>query len=134
MRLYLTHCCKDKSETARLSGDSLLPDELYVDPAIQAFFQAVKQKGQTWGVLSDLYGLWLPPRREGWYEKHPDTVTTDEAEAIRQSFDEGLEAFTEVWFYVRKETFHPFYQSVLERSRWRDRIQCFESLKKIPNS
>jgi hypothetical protein len=134
MRLHVTHCCKDKSPEAQASGEAVLPDVLYVDPAIQAFFQAVQKAGGAWAVLSDLYGLWLPPRVERWYEKHPDTVTAAESATILESFDHQVEPYTEIAFYVRPETFHPFYASILEKSRFRDRIRTFTDLTLISNS
>lgn len=131
MRIYVTHCSKEKSLAAKTSGELLPPDELYTEPGIQKFMRACKERGVSWAILSDNYGVFLPSERRAYYEKPPATVTAEEEAAIIVQFDERLAAYDEIWFNVRAETFHPFYQRVLNRSRLAARVHQFQDVEEI---
>ncbi len=131
MRIYVTHCSKEKSLAAKSSGALLPPDELYTEPGIQKFMRACIEHGVNWAILSDNYGVFLPSERRAYYEKPPATVTAEEEAAIIAQFDERLAAYAEIWFYVRTETFHPFYQRVLDRSRLAARVHQFQDVEEI---
>ena len=123
MKVHLTHCCAQKNEDARVNGTQLPPEEMYIEPDIQKFFAYCLAHGFTFGVLSDLYGIWLSPEKKGWYEKSPDTVTETEKTEILRIFDQELAPFSEIIFFVRPETFHPFYDFVLTHSRHANKIR-----------
>jgi len=131
VRIYLAHCSKEKSTTAKTSGALLPPDELYTEPGIQKFMRSCKERGVSWAILSDNYGVFLPSERHAYYEKPPATVTAEEEAAIMAQFDERLAAYDEIWFYVRAETFHPFYQRVLDRCRLAARVHLFQDVEEI---
>lgn len=131
MRIYLTHCSKEKSLDAKATGLPLPPDELYTEAGIRQFMTTCKQKGVAWAILSDHYGVFLPSEKHLYYEKPPATVTPKEELVIIRQFEQKLSGFDEIWFFVRTETFHPFYERVLNSSSLRDRITIFKDLISI---
>lgn len=131
MRIYLTHCSKEKSAAAKANGLPLPPDELYTEDGIQQFMTACKQSGIEWAILSDKYGVFFPTERHPHYEKPPATVTAAEEQAIIMQFADKLAGFDEIWFYIRPETFHPFYERLLMGSSLHERITLFKDLNEI---
>jgi hypothetical protein len=130
-RIYLTHCSKEKDLALKTLGRVAAPDVLYTNPGIQQFMVRCKEAGVSWAVLSDLYGVFQADEQYGWYEKHPDTVTQQEEDWIIQEFDRKLASYDEIWFYIRSDTFHPFYARVLKRTRLAERVRTFEDLEAI---
>jgi hypothetical protein len=131
MRIYLTHCSKEKSLAAKASGNKLPPDLLYTDSGLQAFITACKSAGADWAILSDQYGVFLPTEQHTYYEKPPLKVTPEEELVIIRQFDQTLSAYDEIWFFVRAETFHLFYDRVLKSSTIHNRITLFFDLNAI---
>lgn len=131
MRVYLTHCSKDKSAFAKESGEKLPPDQLYTDEGLVAFMERCKSMGVSWAVLSDRFGVFLPTERHEYYEKHPGTVTAEEEGAIRLDLEQKLLSYDEIWFYVRPATIHPFYERVLKASLLGERVSLFTDLEEI---
>ena len=131
MRVYLTHCSKDKSPQAKASGEKLPPDQLYTDAGLQEFIAACKSAGVAWAILSDQYGVFSPDETHEYYEKPPASVTSEEENVIRGQFTQRLAEYGEIWFYTRPNTFHPFYQRVLTQSFLSDRIHLFTDLGEI---
>lgn len=131
MKIYLTHCSKEKSARARESGGSYPPDELYTDPELLAFIARCKESENNWAILSDRYGLFLPDEKHAYYEKPPSSVTLEEEMAITRDFHIRLAEYTEILFYVRRDTFHPFYERVLKNGPLAGRTTLFEDLKNI---
>lgn len=128
MRVYLTHCSKEKNAQAKETGKAVTPDQLYTDPKIQLFMQKCKENNVSWAILSDLYGVFLSDERHEWYEKHPDTVTQEEEEIVIKDFDRKLSYYDEIWFYVRPESFHQFYEKVLKRTVLADKVKIFQDI------
>jgi len=131
MRIYLTHCSKEKSATAKASGLPLPPDELYTEDGIQVFMNACKSRGADWAILSDNYGVFFPNEKHAYYEKPPASITPEEEAVIIAQFNERLAGYDEIWFYVRPATFHPFYERVLKASALADRVRLFEKIGEI---
>lgn len=131
MRIYLTHCSKEKDPAFKEPGNTATPDQLYIETGIQQFMTRCKLTGVNWAVLSDLYGVYQADEQYSWYEKHPDTVLPHEEERIIQDFNRKLNGYDEIWFYVRPESFHPFYEKVLKRTVLAKRVQTFEDLELI---
>jgi hypothetical protein len=131
MRIYLTHCSKEKSEAAKAYGLLLPPDELYTEEGIQAFMKACKSLGVNWAILSDNYGVFFPYEKHLYYEKPPTTVTPEEEQAIVMQFNERLAGYKEIWFYIRPATFHPFYEHVLKGSELAARVHLFQDISEI---
>ena len=90
-----------------------------------------KQKGVHWAILSDNYGIFFPSDRRAYYEKPPASVTPEEELAIISQFEQTLSPYDEIWFYVRTETFHTFYERVLKMSAIASRVHLFEALQEI---
>jgi hypothetical protein len=134
MRIYLTHCSKEKSATAKASGGSFSPLELYTEEGIQQFMNTCTHRGVNWAILSDHYGIFLPSDRRTYYEKPPATVTPAEEMVIIHQLEQRLSSYDEIWFYVRPETIHPFYERVLQSSSLHDRIILFQDLSVINGS
>lgn len=131
MRIYLTHCSKEKSQLAKETSEKMTPDRLYTNPGLQQFMERCKTMGVNWAILSDRYGIYLPNEHREYYEKHPDTVTPEEELQILHDFEHQLENYDEIWFYVRPETFHPFYERVLRNGKLAERVTLFEQLELI---
>lgn len=131
MRVYLTHCSKEKEPSLEGSKRAVTPDKLYTDPSIQIFMERCQAKATNWGVLSDLYGVYLSNERHLWYEKPPDTVTLSEEEAVVQSFNDKLSTYDEIYFFVRPDSFHPFYKRVLQKTSLADRVRVFQDIECI---
>lgn len=125
MRIYLTHCSKEKSAVAKASGKPLPPDELYTEEGIRMFMQTCMHKGVNWAILSDKYGVFFPIEKHEYYEKPPASVTPEEERAIIEQFNQRLTGYDEIWFFVRPETIHPFYERVLKGSELSTRIHLF---------
>jgi hypothetical protein len=134
MRIYLTHCSKEKSIFAKASGKPIPPDELYTEEGIRDFMQSCKLNGVDWAILSDHYGVFFPFEKYAYYEKPPASVTPEEEAAIIVQFNERLKDYDEIWFYVRPATFHPFYERVLKGSDLAARVHLFQILEKIKSS
>ncbi len=131
MRIYLSHCSKEKSEVAKINGLPLPPDELYTEENIQKFMHTCKQKGVNWAILSDNYGVFFPNEKNAYYEKPPGTVTPEEEQAIITQFYKRLAEYDEIWFYVRAATFHAFYERVLKGSDLVARVHLFQDITEI---
>ena len=131
MRFYLTHCSKAKDPTLKGTDIAVTPDKLYTDPEIQVFIKKCQEKNVSWGILSDLYGVYLPNERHVWYEKHPDTVTPEEEEGVIKDFNKKLNSYDEIFFYVRPESFHPFYKRVLDKTVLADIVQILQTIESI---
>jgi hypothetical protein len=130
-RIYLTHCSKEKNLNAKTTGEAMPPDKLYTEPGIQQFMERCKSTNVDWAILSDNYGVFLPLESHIYYEKAPSTVTTEEECLILENFDRGLEKYGEIWFYIRPDTFHPFYDRILTNSLLHARIHSFTDLSEI---
>lgn len=131
MRIYLTHCCKDKAEHIRETGEAVTPDELYIEPEIQQFIARCKERVVHWAILSDLYGVYLSNERHTWYEKHPDTVTSQEEEIIIQDFNNKLSSYDEIFFFIRPDSFHSFYERVLKKTVVADKVKILQDIEHI---
>lgn len=131
MRFYLTHCSKEKDPALKQLGLAVTPDKLYTETGIQQFMQRCQEKNVAWGILSDLYGVYLSTERHVWYEKHPDTVTPQEEDTVVSEFDRKLAVYDDIFFHVRPDSFHPFYQRVLRRTVLAERVQIFHAIDQI---
>jgi hypothetical protein len=131
MRIYLTHCSKEKNDSLQGVEKTATPDKLYVAAPIQDFMNRCLEKEVNWAILSDLYGVWFSEVEHQWYEKHPSTVTEEEYQKILKNFDQSLKLYDEIWFYVRPETFHSFYERVLTNTALKDKVKHFTDLKQI---
>ncbi len=131
MIIYLTHCSKDKSLQAKESGGRLPPDKLYTDPGLLAFIQRCRQTESHWAILSDKFGVFFPWESHEYYEKPPASVTQDEENAIMNDLHTRLSEYGEIRFFIRRETFHPFYERVLMKGELAGRVIFFEDLEQI---
>lgn len=130
-RIYVTHCSAEKDPLLQGTGQQVTPDRLYTATSIQAFMARCQEKQVDWAILSDLYGVWLSQIEHMWYEKHPDTVTEPEFHAIVEDFNQTLQPYDQIYFYVCPQRFHPFYQRVLQTTALKDRVHQFTSLEAI---
>jgi len=131
MRIYLTHCTGIKRDDLKNTGEQVHPEELYLSVPFQRFVRTCQENNVTWAVFSDLYGIWFPQQTRPWYDKHPDTVTSDELNKLIRNFDTDLKDFSEIWFYNNPSWFHKLYQMVLTKSSLSARITTFSKLKEI---
>ncbi len=131
MRVYLTHCSKEKESTLKGSDIAVTPDSLYTSSSIQSFMQKCREKSVSWGILSDLYGVYLSNEVHTWYEKHPDTVTPEEERHVIADFDGKLHLYDEIFFYIRPKSFHPFYERVLKKTLLADRVKILPHINNI---
>ncbi len=131
MRIYLTHCSKDKSLAAKANGEKLPPHQLYTDSGLQEFITACKLKGAAWAILSDQYGVFSPDETHAYYEKPPASVTPQEETILIDQVNRRLEQYEEIWFYVRPAAIHPLYERVLMHSALSARVHLFSDLGEV---
>lgn len=123
MRIYLTHCSYHKDDSLKGTSKAVLPEQLYTSEALQRFVTRCKQKNVQWAIFSDLYGVWFPDERHGWYEKSPGSVTNKEFAALVSDFDAKLAKYDEIFFYYNPGRFHPLYARLLKSSKLAGRIK-----------
>ncbi|EDX86775.1 hypothetical protein S7335_4481 [Synechococcus sp. PCC 7335] len=75
--------------------------------------------------------MYLPEEVHTWYDKPPDTVTPEEEKLVLQDFEHKLSAYDEILFFVRLETFHPFYERVLRKTALAGKVQLFDDISCI---
>ncbi len=122
MRIYLTHCSAKKAASLKHTGEEVTPDKLYTSTHIQRFMNECKNKGVQWAILSDKYGVWFPKKKHKWYDKHPNTVSTQEFKALVKDFEEKLHDFDEIFFYHNPGRFHALYKRLLKTVKIRGKI------------
>ena len=84
-----------------------------------------------WAILSDKYGIWFPNELREWYDKHPNSVTSEEFLALRGNLEEKLSDFDEIFFYHNPGRFHPLYKKLLNSVKFNDRIVYFSHIDEI---
>ncbi|HEY9907306.1 MAG TPA: hypothetical protein V6D18_06820 [Thermosynechococcaceae cyanobacterium] len=131
MRVYLTHCSKEKELSLKGTDIAVTPDKLYTNSGIQQFMEKCQEENVSWAVLSDLYGVYLSDEAHVWYEKHPDTVTPQEEEIVIEDFNNKLNSYDEIYFFIRPESFHPFYERILKKTVLAGRVKTFENIESI---
>ena len=125
MRIYVTHCCAKKDERNRVTGAKVTPDNLYTATPTKRFMETCKLKGVHWAIFSDLYGIWFPDMKRGWYEKDPNSVTENEFMLLLGDFDQKLQNYDEIWFYYNPGRFHRLYARLLRETKLRDKVKLF---------
>jgi hypothetical protein len=131
MRVYLTHCSKEKEPKLEGTEIAVTPDKLYTNFGIQKFMRRCLAKNVSWAILSDLYGVYLSGESHVWYEKHPNTVTPQEEKTIIEDFNNKLASYDEIYFFIRSESFHPFYQRILRKTLLADKVKTFKNIECI---
>jgi hypothetical protein len=134
MRLYLTHCSKEKDLSLKGTPVAVTPGQLYTNVEIQQFMQRCRRSHVHWAILSDLYGIYFADDQHIWYEKPPDTVTPEEEAGIIESFNQQLNRYDEIYFFIRPASFHPFYARVLQKNILAERVKMFQDLEWIQPS
>jgi hypothetical protein len=99
MRIYVTHCSAAKDDSLKGKG-KVPPIALYTSPRIRAFSDRCIARKVSWAIFSDEYGLWFPDEMHEWYEKGPYDVTEEEFQTLLSDFDERLDSFDEIVFYI----------------------------------
>lgn len=131
MRLYLTHCSKEKEPKLKGTQIAVTPDQLYTDVGIQQFMKRCQISNVHWAILSDLYGIYFFNEHHIWYEKPPDTVTPEEEAVLIENFNCKLSNYDEIYFFVRIGSFHPFYTRVLQKTVLANRVTFFQTIELI---
>jgi len=131
MRIYLTHCSFHKDDSLKGTGKLVVPEQLYTSEVLQRFVKRCKAKKVQWAIFSDLYGVWFPTEKHGWYEKSPSTVTQKEFNTLMNDFDTKLAKYNEVFFYYNPGRYHPLYARLLKSSKLAPRIKEITHLHEI---
>jgi hypothetical protein len=131
MRVYLTHCSAKKDDSLKGTNRKVPPDRLYTSKRTQRFMTRCKREGVEWAIFSDLYGVWFPYEKNGWYEKHPSRVSDAEFRVLLSDSDAKLSRYDEIWFYYHPARLHRLYRRLLEESALRGRITRFTHLRDI---
>jgi hypothetical protein len=88
-----------------------------------------KEKKVTWGIFSDKYGVWFSEEKHSWYEKSPDDVTEPEFQALLKNFNQRLQDFDEIVFWLPNETrFHPLYKRLLRETNLKNKLRVISSI------
>ncbi|MCM8829921.1 MAG: hypothetical protein NC824_02865 [Candidatus Omnitrophica bacterium] len=131
MKIYITHCSAKKDDSLKHTTKLTTPDKLYTATPIGRFMNKCKTEKVAWAIFSDLYGVWFPDVKHGWYEKAPHRVTEDEFKKLLEDFDQKLSNYNEIWFYYNPGRFHRLYKRLLSESKLKDRIKMFSHIKEI---
>ncbi len=131
MRIYLTHCSAKKDDSLKHTNKKVTPDKLYTATLTQRFMNKCKEKGVTWAIFSDLYGVWFPNVKHEWYEKDPDTITEHDFIKLLKDFEQKLGDYDEIYFYHNPRRFHPLYKRLLKETKLKDKITLFSHLREI---
>ncbi len=132
MRIYLTHCSKNKDDSLKCTGKKVTPDILYTGNRIQRFMSECKKKGVKWAIFSDLYGVCCPNDKLPWYDKHPDKVTDPKFKELLKDFDEKLRDYQEIYFYHKNDhPLHHRYEQLLKETKLKDKVTLFTDLREI---
>jgi len=117
--LYLTHCTYKKDNKLQRTGEIVSPDRLYTGVKINRFINRCKQVGVKWAIFSDLYGVWFPYEKHGYYEKHPSEVTDSEFRELLQASIDRLKKYDAVYFYGNHKShyFHGLYKKLIRGLR-----------------
>jgi hypothetical protein len=90
-KIYITHCSAKKDEALKASKAKVTPDKLYTATPTQRFVKECKNKGVSWTIFSDKYGVWFSNSLHEWYEKDPNVeVTKLVIETMIQAFSAFL--------------------------------------------
>lgn len=116
-RIYLTHCSAKKDDSLKGTGKKVPPDKLYTANPLQRFVQRCKQTKVDWAIFSDKYGVVFPSEKISWYEKHPNSVSTDEFQSLLSNFYKQLSDYEEIWFYRNPGRFHHLYDALVKEAR-----------------
>ncbi|PCH96872.1 MAG: hypothetical protein COB85_03150 [Bacteroidetes bacterium] len=131
MRIYLTHCTGIKDNSIKETKEKITPDRFYQSLPMQRFIAKCKSQNVEWAIFSDKYGIWFPDVKRGWYDKHPDSVSTTEFNLLVENFDNNLNNFSEIWFYNNPAWFHELYKKILVQSSLKKKIRMFSHLSQI---
>lgn len=130
-RIYLTHCSAKKNMTVKKNGKKVTPDKLYTSGRIQGFMKTCKKRDVNWAIFSDNYGIWFKDIKNGWYEKHPNSITDKELDSLVIDFNRKLKNYNEIWFYYNPGRFHKLYRKLLTKNDLMSRIKLFTHLHEI---
>lgn len=115
--IYVTHCSRDKNTDCETSGAEVTPDILYTSPGLQKFITWCRNNKNDWAIFSDKYGVIFSDERIHWYNKPPDSVTSEEFDQLLASFTSRLAAFDQVVFYHRPGETHPLFKRIQQLGR-----------------
>jgi hypothetical protein len=130
-KIYITHCSAKKDAALKQSMTKVTPDKLYTATPTQRFINKCKNKGVSWAIFSDKYGVWFSGSMHEWYEKDPNKVTETEFNQLVSEFNKSLSQFDEIWFYHNPGRFHRLYRKLLKKSELKNKIKLFSHLDEI---
>jgi hypothetical protein len=113
--LYFTHCSAKKNDKYRNSFKKVFPIQLYTAAFIQRFIKQCEKAAVEWAIFSDKHGFVFPNDKISWYEKHPSTVTKNQAE-LHQLLDNAyhqLKNHELGFFYYNPGRFHHLYELLI---------------------
>lgn len=131
MRIYITHCSAKKDHLLKHTGKEVTPEKLYTATPTQRFMNKCKEKGAEWAIFSDLYGVWFPEVKHGWYDKHPRKVTEYEFKELLKDFEQKLGKYEEIYFYHNPGRFHRLHKRLLGETKSKDKIIKFSHIREI---
>lgn len=130
-KIYITHCSAKKDAALKHSMTKVTPDKLYIATPTQRFMNKCKNKGVSWVIFSDKYGMWFSDRLHEWYEKDPNKVTETEFNQLVSEFNNSLSQFDEIWFCHNPGRFHKLYKRLLMKSELKNKIKLFTHFDEI---
>jgi hypothetical protein len=130
-KIYITHCSAKKDAALKYSKARVTPDKIYTATPTQRFINECKNKGVSWAIFSDKYGVWFSDSLNAWYEKDPNKVTEVEFNQLVSEFNKSLNLFDEIWFYHNPGRFHRLYKKLLIKSELKGKIKLFTHLNEI---
>ena len=130
-KIYVTHCSAKKDEALKARKAKVTPDKLYTATPTQRFTKECKNKGVSWAIFSDKYGVWFSNSLHEWYEKDPNKVAEAEFSQLVSEFNKSLGQFDEIWFCHNPGRFHKLYKKLLQKTELKNKIKLFTHLSEI---
>ncbi len=93
--LICSRCSKTKGKN---TGDKIVPKNLYISSQNIRFYQWCENNRFEYGILSDLYGLFMYNEKKEFYDVHPSSLSEDDfitlSEKIKgQMISRGFDTF-----------------------------------------
>lgn len=110
--LWTTRCSKTKAISQGF------PKEMYVSAANLYFYRFVEQAGVRFGILSDKYGLHMDDESLGYYDIHPEALTSADKCRLGETIGNKaqLAGFGKIIFYNASPLMSKPYFEMLSRT------------------
>ena len=129
--IFITYCSWQKDDTIKDTGITVRVEHLYTSPRIVEFIEKCKSANVIWGILSDKHGICLEDQEYEWYDLHPESITDEEMEQLKENVVRQLACFTKIYFYAPTGDLHPVYRRIIDETPLKYRTHWMTRLNEI---